>query len=517
MADTPAALAGQELDLVVVGGGITGAGIVRLAARQGLNVALLEQDDFASGTSSRSSKLVHGGLRYLSHGQLRLTAESVREREALLAQAPGLVERQPFVFPVFRGQKPGISVTRTGLRLYDLMAGRRCSRRLGWQELDALAPGLATRDLTGVLYFEDASTDDARLVLRLLAEARAAGAQVFNYCRVESFQRDGGRVVGLTWRDLASGATGELRARQFINAGGVWAPQLAGPTAPAMRALRGSHLIFDARRLPLPAAVSFVHPQDRRPVFAYQWEGISLLGTTDLDHREDLADEPGISPPEVDYLLRAAAHAWPAARLTMTDVRASYCGVRSVLDSGAARPSDESRESAQWQEPGLLSVTGGKLTTFRVTALKALAALGWADDALRRAPVLDSAPVPSRPPGVDAAQWRRLAGRYGAALEQLAAAAQPGDFAAVGGSVCCWAELRHAALHESVRHLDDLLLRRSRLGLVLPDACRGQMAQIRAVCQEALGWDDRRWGNEEGAWYRRWQENYFLPREVQRS
>lgn len=501
--------ADQPWDLVIVGGGITGAGILREAVRSGRSALLLEQGDFASGTSSRSSKLVHGGLRYLKQGQWQLTRHSVREREALLADAPGLVDPQPFAFPVFRGQRPGLGVTRFGLGLYDLIAGKRRSRRLAWDELQAWAPGLSTRDLAGVLCFEDARTDDARLVLRLLQEACAAGGRAYNYSRVTGYMEEGGRITGLHWQQ-AGGPSGSLRARNVINASGAWAQSLGGAQAPRLRPLRGSHLLFDAKRLQLPAALSFLHPDDHRPVFAYAWEGAALLGTTDLDHPDNLDREPQISDAEVEYLLKAARFAWPGLKLGRADVIASYAGVRPVVDSGAARPSDESRETAMWQQPGLLSVTGGKLTTFRLTALEALAALEGGRPS-RPPRIFDPAPAPDCPPACEPQTWQRLRGRYGAALERLMTLAQPGDFARIGSSPTVWAELRYAATHEAVRHLDDLLLRRSRLGLVLPDACRAQMPRIRAVCQPALGWDDRRWGNEEGAWYRRWHGHYSLP------
>lgn len=509
--DQLAAAADQPWDLIIIGGGITGAGILNEAARRGLRAILLEQGDFASGTSSRSSKLVHGGLRYLSQGQWRLTAHSVREREALMRGAPGLVTRQSFSFPVPRGQKPGLAVTRIGLGLYDAMARRRSSRRLRWSELDAEVPGLSTRDLAGVLHFEDAQTDDARLVLRLIDEACAAGALAFNYCRVERLLDEQGRIIGVEWASALPGEDGGmLRGRHVINATGAWAQHLGGETAPRLRPLRGSHLVFPARRFPLPSAVSFLHPRDRRPVFAYEWEGASLLGTTDLDHAEDLNREPRISAAEVDYLLEAAAAMWPNLRLGRADVLSSYAGVRPVVDSGAARPSDESRESALWQQPGLVSITGGKLTTFRLTALEVLSAVQGRK--LRpEAEIFNPAPELPMPAGCEPASWQRLRGRYGAALPALVAQARAGDFARVGASPTLWAELRYAAGHEAVRHLDDLLLRRSRIGLVLPDACRAQMARIREVCQPALGWDDRRWGNEEGAWYRRWHDNYSLP------
>ncbi len=514
LSSTPelAAAADETWDLIIIGGGITGAGVLREAARQGLRAVLLEQGDFASGTSSRSSKLVHGGLRYLSSGQWRLTQHSVREREALMRDAPGLIENQPFSFPVFKGQKPGLLVTRIGLALYDTIAGKYRARRLSRSELPEFVPGLTTRDVDGVLYFEDAQTDDARLVLRLLQEACSHGCAAYNYARVSDYLQQDGRVTGVRWFREKDDQCGEIHARAVVNATGAWAQRMGGRAAPKLRPLRGSHLIFDAQRFPLPSAVSFLHPQDRRPVFAYAWEGAALLGTTDLDHTEDLDREPRITEAEVDYLLQAAARAWPGLALGRADIIATYAGVRPVVDGGADNPSAESRESALWQQPGLVSITGGKLTTFRLTALEVLAAVqGRSRPAPRPTHIFDAVPDLERPTDCELEVWAHLRGRYGAALAQLVAGAQAGDFARIGPGLTVWAELRHAAGQEAVRHLDDLLLRRTRLGLVLPDACRALMPQIRAVCQPQLGWDDRRWGNEEGAWYRRWQSHYSLP------
>lgn len=504
------AAAQQHWDLIVVGGGISGAGILREAVALGKKVLLLEQDDFASGTSSRSSKLVHGGLRYLSSGQLALTAESVRERQALRRDVPGLVQTQGFCFPVYAGQKPGLSVMRVGLGLYDLMARQWQARKLSWDELDAHAPGLSTRNLDGVLYFEDARTDDARLVLRLIQESCQHGARALNYVQVNSLLRKEERVTGVACQAVGQEQSYPISADTVINATGAWAQALGGEQAPALRPLRGSHLLIHTQRLPLPSAVSFLHPQDGRPVFAYNWEGAALLGTTDLDHQAALDQEPRISAQEVEYLLAAAAHAWPAQNIDRADVIASFAGVRPVLAGGAAKPSDESRESASWQAPGLVSVTGGKLTTFRETARQVLA-LALSRKIPRRRHIFDPLPQLEKPAACSAAAWQRLQGRYGPALADVIAMAQPGDYSAVAGTPVLWLELRYAAAAESVKHLDDVLLRRTRLGLLLADACRAQMPQIRAVCQPGLGWDDRRWGNEEGAWYRRWQEAYSLP------
>ena len=519
----------QQWDVIVVGGGITGAGILRQAVALGLKTVLLEQGDFASGTSSRSSKLVHGGLRYLSSGQIGLTASAVKERQLLLRDAPGLVEKLGFSFPVFQGQKPGLAVMRIGLGLYDVLAGQWQARKLSWDELHAYAPLLTTRDLQGVLYFDDARTDDARLVLRLIQEACAGGSDTnvaaLNYCAVHELLRehgagngDGpGRVTGVLCQQ-ADQAEYELHGKVVINASGAWGQKLGGDSAPRLRPLRGSHLLFKSSRVPLPTALSFLHPQDRRPVFAFEWEGAALLGTTDLDHADDLNREPRISEQEVDYLLAATARVWPALKLGREDVIASYAGVRPVVDGGAAKPSDESRESALWQEPGLVSVTGGKLTTFRLTAAKALdMAMRQVDGPKASRPgmgkrVFDTPSSCTQPQECDDKSWLRLQGRYGSALEAVLGCAQAGDFSRVANTPCLWLELRYAASAEAVQHLDDLLLRRTRLGLVLPNACRAEMARIREVCQAALGWDDRRWGNEEGAWYRRWQECYSLPK-----
>ncbi|MGJ8670274.1 MAG: glycerol-3-phosphate dehydrogenase/oxidase [Oceanococcus sp.] len=499
-------------DIVVVGGGITGAGIAREAVELGLSVLLLEQADFASGTSSRSSKLVHGGLRYLSSGQFGLTAESVRERQALLRDAPGLIQTQGFCFPIYTGQKPGLGVTRIGLGLYDAMAKQWRARKLSWQELDDYAPGLSTKDLDGVLYFEDAQTDDARLVLRLLQEARSHGASVLNYVQVKELLRDESEhVIGVQCAAAGQNSSLSIQANVVINATGAWAQALGGELAPKLRPLRGSHLLIKSKRLPLPSALSFLHPQDRRPVFAYDWEGAALLGTTDIDHTDDLGKEPRITADEVQYLLDAARYAWPGLALTTDDVIASYAGVRPVVAGGADKPSDESRESASWQEPGLVSVTGGKLTTFRETAREVLA-LALNRKVPRRPNIFDPQQTGAeRPHACSPEAWVRLQGRFGSALPQVLALAQQGDFSCVAHTPSLWLELRFAAAAESVRHLDDLLLRRTRLGLLLPDACRSQMPRIREVCQQALDWDDRRWGNEEGAWYRRWHESYSLP------
>jgi glycerol-3-phosphate dehydrogenase len=355
-------------------------------------------------------------------------------------------------------------------------------------------------------------------VLRLLREAVTDGAHALNYARADALIIEDGQVQGVRISDTCGEArTAEVRARVVINATGAWADGLRGQLdAPArIRPLRGSHLILPAWRLPVAQAVAFSHPFDGRPVFALPWEGVTLVGTTDLDHNQPLNDEPHISSGEAAYLMAAIAHQFPACPVTLDDVIATFAGVRPVIGTGKDDPSRESREHVIWQENGLLTVTGGKLTTFRTTALQVLREVR--ERLPEAAPGADSAPVFAEPPDtlpggerLSEALRRRLLGRYGMDAPALIAAAQPGELAAIPGTQTLWAELRWAARAEAVCHLDDLLLRRVRLGLLLPQG-GAALTRVRAICQPELGWDDARWQAEEAAYRALWREHYSLP------
>ncbi len=529
----------QEWDLIIIGGGITGAGILREAVRLGLHALLVEQRDFAWGTSSRSSKLVHGGLRYLKERKFRLTRASVRERQRLLAEGPGLIDPLGFLLTNYQGDSPGRWTFRAGLSLYDLMALQWSHRRYSPLELRLLAPHISEDGLEGGLQYGDAQTDDARLVLRVLQEAVAAGGVALNYARAEQVLRDEeGKVIGVRLRrtDSVEGrqtslprettppnepalSVRDVHANVVINATGAWADRLRGQLgrAPRIRPLRGSHLIFPAWRLPVAQAISFLHPVDRRPVFIFPWEGVTLVGTTDVDHGQPLDQEPQISPQETAYLMAAVEHQFPSLHLTLADVISTYAGVRPVIGSGVEDPSKESRDHVVWEEEGLLTVTGGKLTTFRLIALDALESMRHRLPELpepnRRHPVLD--PVDEAqfawPPALDKPARRRLLGRYGAATAALLDAAQPGELATIPGTQALWAELRWAARAEAVVHLEDLLLRRVRLGLLLPGGGQALLSRIRDLCQAELGWDDGRWEAEEAAYLDLWQRCYSVP------
>jgi glycerol-3-phosphate dehydrogenase len=509
----------EPWDILVIGGGITGAGILREAARLGLRVLLVEQCDFGWGTSSRSSKMVHGGLRYLKDGRVGLTWASVRERKRLLAEGAGLIDPLGFLIATYKGDHPGRWTYGAGLTVYDLLALQWGHRRFRAEDFQLLAPHIRHEGLEGGYRYGDAQTDDARLVLRVIQEAVADGGVAMNYVRAEELLREGEQVVGARLRDMAGERTAEVRARIVVNATGGWVDRLRGQIgAPAcIRPLRGSHLIFPSWRLPCAQAITFLHPLDRRPVFIFPWEGITLVGTTDLDHDRPLDDEPAISPEEVAYLMAAVESQFPVLGLQLEDILATFAGVRPVIRSGrVCDPSKESRDHVVWEEHGLVTVTGGKLTTFRRIAYDVLrvARRHWPElqplDAKR--PVLDTV-TPDLPgaKALDDVARRRLVGRYGAAAPALVAAARPGELEAIPGTDYLWAELRWAARAEAVVHLDDLLLRRVRLGLLLPQGGAALLPQIRSICQGELGWDDLQW-EEEAAGYRAlWQRCYSLP------
>jgi len=500
---------GPPFDTLVVGGGISGAGVALECARAGVRTALVEARDFASGTSSRSSKLVHGGLRYLAQGDFRLTRESVRERTELLQAAPGLVRPLGFLLPVRAGDKYGRWVLGLGLAAYDVFAGARTRR---WHDTASLlerAPILSPDGLKGGWSYLDAETDDARLVLRVLAEAQRYGALTLNYLAAETLLRGPNSVEGVTLRDRVGGEAFEVKARCVVNAAGVWADRLRGQIGakPKLRPLRGSHLLFEAWRLPLAQAIAFFHPDDRRPIFAVPWEGSTLIGTTDIDHHDDLDREPGIARTEFDYILRAAQTQFPTLGLSDADVVSTWSGVRPVISSGAdVDPSKETRDHLILDEDGLITVTGGKLTTFRSSAVAALRRAAarvpelitaHADAPLLAPPAAATVDALHDAPPELRARW---IARYGDEATGVKSCAGPGEQLTIRHTGTAWAELRWACRSEQVVHLDDLMLRRTRLGLLLRRGAAELLPRVKAIAQKELGWSDTRWIVEVGAY-----------------
>jgi glycerol-3-phosphate dehydrogenase len=509
----------QEFDLIVIGGGITGAGILREAARAGLKAVLFEQGDFASGTSSRSSKLVHGGLRYLKNAQIKLTFESVHEREHLLKEGRGLVTPLPFVMANFRGDKIPGWVFGIGLTMYDIMALKWNHAAYDPAGLRGLVPQLSAPDLASGFRYFDAQTDDARLVLRVLQEATKDGTLALNYVRVEKLLKAKGRVCGVAVQDMATadgGLTTEVRARVVVSATGAWADELRKQVRgrERLRVLRGSHIFFPQSKLPLTRAVTFLHPKDGRPVFILPWEGVTLVGTTDVDHETAPSTDLRIGAAEAEYLMESVRRVFPDLGLTLADVQSALAGIRAVVDTGKTDPSKESREFVLWNESGLLTVSGGKLTTFRLMAQTVLrtvrpmmpehARLGSNERVLD--PLPPETTIGNAPPELRL----RLMGRYGAEASNLVATAQKGELAAIGPSPSLWAELRWAARSEGVVHLDDLLARRLRLNINLPGGGMNELGRIRKIVQPELGWSDEQWEEEAGRYREIW-EDYYSP------
>jgi glycerol-3-phosphate dehydrogenase len=374
--------------------------------------------------------------------------------------------------------------------------------------VEKLCPFAAQEGLTGGYRFFDAQTDDARLVLRVLQEGVRAGGRALPYARVEGLLRGRDkRVCGIQIRDMLENQTAEAHAAVVINATGAWADDLRAQVGrrPRLRRLRGSHLFFPRAKLPLDRQITFQHPQDRRYILVFPWEGVTLVGNTDIDYRD---------------LMAAVGKAFPGLGLTRRDALSTQTGFRSVLDTGKANPSKESRDEVLWDEEGLVTITGGKLTMFRHMACKTLAFIRRRlpgrprpAHAARALDAVDSGEFSSLAgaAGLGAQQQVRLLGRHGYSAPDLMRAARAGELTPVGNAPTLWAELRWAARTEEVTHLDDLLLRRTRLGLVLPGGAQSEMERIRSTCQEELGWNDIRWQNEADAYQALWQRAHAPP------
>ena len=509
-----------EWDIIVVGGGITGAGVAREAARAGAKVLLIDQKDYAFGTSSRSSKMVHGGLRYIAMGDIKLTRHSLVERERLLREAPGLVDRMSYFFAHYQGG--GIKSNRWAfailLMAYDILAGIKDRSYFNAKKFLARVPNYRSDKLLGASRYTDAVTDDTRLVIRVLDEACKDGAVTVNYVKAEKTIITNDQVTALVVRDELSQETATLKAKVVVNATGAWVNRLRQEVATetvSVRPQRGSHLVVSAERLPLNDALILFHPDDNRAMFIYTWEGRTVIGTTDLDHKDNLDDEAVITAEEVKYLLRAANHEFPQAKLTPNDVIATFSGVRPIVSSGKGLdPSKERRDHAVWADKGVISVSGGKLTTFRQIAQDVLtAAESWLPTIKQRD---QKASVFSKPEGhisspLSPEQYRRFVGKYGYLAQRFLAEMPAQELKLIPETQTMWAEVRWALRYEQVVHLDDLMLRRTRLGLLL---VKGGAAHFDTIKQMALseGWTEERWASEQARYSQIWQAYYSLPK-----
>jgi glycerol-3-phosphate dehydrogenase len=531
------ALAAEEFDVVVVGGGITGAGVALDAATRGYSVALVERHDFASGTSSRSSKLVHGGLRYLQNFDLGLVREALIERQIMVGLAPHLVKPLPLIVPAFDGARPD-RMMGMGLNLYDVMsvdklrsplrrrgrgnagdANEAAAATTSWSpdrhriidagEVAEGLPALAAREPTSGYLFYDCQTDDSRLVLTVLGEAERFGAVCANGLLVTELVEEGGRARGVRVTDSASGESFVVRAQNVVNATGVWADRLRPEElhneaeVPIIRPSRGTHVTF--RREDLPLNVGAIVPAGGgRFIFALPWLGGSLVGTTDTDYDATDLDHVRPADDDVEYLLDAV-NAFFATELTASDITGAFAGVRPLISSADAGKSVDISRKAELYETssGMVTITGGKLTTWRRMAKMAVDRL--VEREARDAPcrtheiplgqAIEASELP-RVEGVREEAYAPLAARYGhAAHDVLAIAAQRGELAqpVVEGRPDLLAEVVHASRREQARTVGDVLLRRTRLGLVAardvaaPD---GEVARrVAAAMAPERGWD----------------------------
>ena len=464
-----AAMAERPLDVLVIGGGIVGAWVALAASVIAYRVGLVEKADFASGTSGKTSRLIHGGLRYLQQFRLGVVREAAGERDALLRIAPDLVTPLTFLLPVYRQRGPRRWQLRIGLWLYDAFSRDKVLPRRTWLSRDeALGhePNLSGDGLVGGALYSDALTNDARLVLRVLLGAADAGALVANYARVAELRREAGRVCGAQVVDEETGNRHELRAVVVVNATGVWAADLQREDRRLkLRPTKGIHLLVPRARLGNAGAV-VLPTDDHRVIFVLPWRDLALVGTTDTDYRQD-RERVEADSGDVEYLLRAVNAGFPGAHLTAKDVVSTYAGLRPLIDSGEARESDISRGHEILVDPdGLVTVAGGKLTTARAMA----------EDVLARIAKLHPPPSRTAAEIVDT-RTLDLSGGEPAMSDLRSAVVQ-------------------AARHEMALHVDDVLVRRLGLFHERSDHGLSLAADVMDVLGDEQHWDAGRRANE---------------------
>ncbi|MCB9661768.1 MAG: glycerol-3-phosphate dehydrogenase [Polyangiales bacterium] len=531
----------EPMDVLVIGGGITGAGIARDAARRGLKVAVVEQRDLAFGTSSRSSKLVHGGLRYLESYEFSLVFESVSERRVLMDLAPHLVNPLGFLFPVFKGARQSLFVINAGMWLYDglsLFRSPKIHRKLKPKEVAEIEPAVKQDGLKGAPLYYDCSTDDARLTVETALDAVAHGAVVATYARVESFLKDeNGRIQGAVVKCQTTGQLKEVRASVVVNATGPWTDKTMAMSGTRkghlLRPTKGVHIVVEYDKLPIHHAVVCFHPTDERVLFALPWGDRTYVGTTDTDYQGDEA-EVAATLEDVDYLIEASNSYFPDHTIERDDVIATWAGLRPLIappsadgdgDAEGGGEVSESKVSREHQilvgQDGLITIAGGKLTTYRKmagelvdTAVDLLRLMGKLPGKLT-ASETDKHPLPGGVGwpadddhakvtalvvqaargtlGADTARF--LADTYGMRALELAkrcaadaAQAQP----LVAGRHELLAQVDWAIDEELAHSLSDVLTRRTQLFYKDLDQGLGCAEAVAAHMAARLGWDEAR-------------------------
>ncbi|MGH3355678.1 MAG: glycerol-3-phosphate dehydrogenase/oxidase [Nocardioidaceae bacterium] len=518
-------LGSDEFDVLVVGGGVTGAGVALDAATRGLRVALVEARDFASGTSSRSSKLFHGGLRYLEQLNFGLVREALRERELMLTRlAPHLVKPVSFLYPLTHRfwERPYVGA---GLALYDTMGGARSvphHRHYTRTGARRIAPALKPSAMTGALLYHDAQADDARHTMTVARTAVSYGATVLNSAEVVGFLHAGERIVGARVRDVETGDQTEVRASVVVNATGVWTDAVqtmaGGRGRFHVRASKGVHIVVPRDRI--NSETGLILRTEKSVLFVIPWTTHWIIGTTDTDWNLDLA-HPAASRADLDYILDHV-NAALSVPLSHDDIQGVYAGLRPLLAGESEETSQLSREHAVARpQPGLVAVAGGKYTTYRLMAADAVDMA--ATDIPRAVPDSPTANIPllgaegyhamvnqvsglAEQYRLPAWQIERLLGRYGSLTSEVLAPAdtnptmlEPLNEAQEYLGV----EYTYAASHEAALHIDDLLARRTRVSIETPDRGVEVARAAAAVVAPVLGWDQERQDNEVAAYQAR--------------
>ena len=513
----------EHFDILIIGGGITGTAAARDAALRGYSVALIDKGDFACGTSSRSSRMIHGGLRYLEHYQLHLVHESVVERGRLLRNAPRLVKPQPFIYPVYRRSHPPYLMLAIALWLYDVMS-LRGGRSLPFHRmlpLDRLAqtePLIEHPAVTGAGRYFDATVDDARFTLLTARSAHHAGAVVANYVEAIGLMKIGNRIIGAHARDTLSGREISVQARVVVNAAGPWVDAVLGLDAPIrksmLRPTKGAHIIVPHSRLPVREAVVIRSPRDRRPLFVAPWGDLAIVGTTDTDYAERL-EEVHACRDDCAYLLESIHALMPGVGLSESDVISAYAGVRPLVAEDTDDPSAVSREHAIVESrSGLITIAGGKYTTHRAMAEQLMDRVQKklsVDSGIARKPSSVTATTPLVAsgeialPDVPEKTAQHLVGAYGVDVievlrlaESDPALAEPIDAALP----YLRAEVVYAVEHEMAVTLCDVLMRRTHVIYESIDGALLQSGAIAAQMAARLGWDAVRMQCEVAAYER---------------
>ncbi len=513
---------GGEFDLVIIGGGINGAGVAHDAALRGLKVCLLEMRDFAFGTSSRSSKLIHGGLRYLEHYQFKLVFEGTNERAALRKVAPHLVRPLMFALPVYDGDRHPLWLMDVGLWMYDSLSLFKVEKRhitlRSPKRMLAREPGLNPEGLNGGIIYYDCMTDDARLTLENAMAAAELGHPMITRAKVKRIEPGGKNFATVVAEDQLTGPSFTVKGKAVVNCTGAWTDQvreMAEIEGSVVRPTKGVHLVLPHERLPCKHANALMSPQDGRVFFAIPWKNRTVIGTTDTDYEGDPAT-PAVSGEDVDYLLRGANERFPGNNLTRDDVISTWVGLRPLIRvDDAESESDVPREHKIYRDGRMVSVAGGKLTTYRRMAAEVVdeatavadlrcgestshvarlpGARGLANRALdrdfdkRSKDLAEGAKLP-----IEIAT--RLVDVYGSRADDVAKYAMEsrGDAERLSeDSEVIYAEVKYAVTAGQALAVDDVLVRRTSLSLTARDQGLGSAERVADTMASLLGWSSK--------------------------